>query len=188
MASPYFQHNGTFQLIYDVTELEDFKIVSRPILLNGLFKLRLKGYVLSTQAETEECSYDADPSKILDVLNNYDLNPILKLQSPQFVNQITPQDGFLIPISTNTDVNVLPLAVQTAAGAANTKWIVSHKPTCVVGDPLHHYISVNLNSNIISFQARLSVNDGISFNTPINSYLAQGTIILTFEYESLKAV
>jgi hypothetical protein len=72
MASPYLQHNGTFQLIYDITEFATFKVVSRPIFLNGLFKLRLKGYVLTTQAETEECVYNASPSLILDALNNYD--------------------------------------------------------------------------------------------------------------------
>jgi hypothetical protein len=187
MASPYLQHNGTFQLIYDITEFAQFKVVSRRIFLNGLFKLRLKGYVLTTQAETEECVYNASPSNILDPLNNYDINPILKLQSPQIVNQITPQDGFLIPVSINSDVNVLPLAVQTAAAAANAKWIVSHKPTCVIGDPMAHYITVNLNSNIISFQARISANDGTSFNSPLDLYLIGGTLIFTFEYESLKA-
>ena len=81
-----------------------------------------------------------------------------------------------------------PRAEQTAAAAANAKWIVSHKPTCVIGDPMAHYITVNLNSNIISFQARISANDGASFNSSLDSYLIGGTLIFTFEYESLKAV
>jgi hypothetical protein len=155
--------------------------------LNNPFKIKLKGYILSTGAETEEIEYNANSALVLPDLIVYNYNPVLKLGSPQIVNQITNLDGFLIPLSTTTDLSVLPVEVKTAATKADTKWIVSHKPSCVIGDPMAHYISVNLNSNVISFQARLSLNDGLTFNSNMKNYLTSGTLILTFEYESLKA-
>lgn len=265
MASPYLQHNGTFQLVYSVDDLADFKTVHQRILLNGLYKLRLKGYVLSAEAETSEVKYpqllptvihyngatgssnvigtagtgynvvSGNPivvgmyilgttirvisvvgddvtfsssaswtnntqytliqiyltpaNDIFDNLDNYQKNPILKLTSPQIVNKITENDGFLIPLNTNPVVNVLPWSQLSAtiSTISTVSQFVSHKPMCVIGDVLAHYIPVNLNSNIISFQVSLSDNDGQSFDSPINSYLLNGTIIFTFEYESLKA-
>ena len=191
MASPYLQHNGTFQLMYSIEEFADFQVVHKQIFLNGLFKLRLKGYVLSAQAESVERNYPVLPATIPDIfdpLDSYNFNPVLQLRSPQIVNQITETDGFLIPLNTNGVVNVLPVAVDTETVTTNVKWVISHKPMCVIGDPLAHYISVNLNSNIISFQAFVSDDDNPNFNRNITSFLGSGTIILTFEYESLKAV
>jgi hypothetical protein len=266
MASPYLQHNGTFQLIYSVDDLADFKIVHQRILLNGLYKLRLKGYVLSAEAETSAVNYpqllptsitytgttggsniigtastsytvnSGNPiavgmvlqgttttvtsvvgddvtfsasvtwtnsqnytliqfyyppaNDIFENLDNYQKNPILRLTSPQIVNKITENDGFLIPLNTNPVVNVLPITELpiTISSTTTITQFISHKPMCVIGDVLAHYISVNLNSNIISFQVGLSDDDGQTFNRPINSYLLNGTIIFTFEYESLKAV
>lgn len=127
---------------------------------------------------------------IFENLDNYQKNPILNLTSPQIVNKITENNGFLIPLNTNPVVNVLPIGqvATTITSTSTTYQFISHKPMCVIGDVLEHYISVNLNSNIISFQVALSDDDGQNFNRPINSYLVNGTIIFTFEYESLKAV
>lgn len=184
--NPYLQHNGTFQLRFQLDEFDDLKTASRQVWLNGLYKIRLTGVAVSSSIDTGYWLNNNSPDTVLNDMESYSYGSVLQLTSPQMLNSVTETPGFLIP-NQNNNLNSL-VSVQETNAATGEAYLVS-KMAWTVGDILNNWVAVNFSSNRIDFQ--LSVcRDSTTFYA-LNSVdgwglYPPGWIVMTFQYESLK--
>lgn len=191
--NPYLQHNGTFQLKYFIADLFNFQTVSKKVWLNGLYKIRLTGIGVCSQIQTETVNHPATIDTGISALDSYSNGHLLSLTSPQMLNQVTEDTGFLVPCLNTNLVNTPEVQeVTDGSGGTGTNTYLTTKNSFLVGDVLNNWVAVNFSSNRIDFQAGLytsTTNQLVSLNSVEGwgTSCPDGWILLTFQYESLKA-
>jgi len=193
---PYLQNNGTFQVIYALSELASTTIAGsagvipakRQLNLTGTYKLQLIG----VQLQSRPCYGIQTGSSLTRPSDNYiagrnitngGLSPMftdcyaLQIASPQFVtvSNMTPDlNGFVV--CPNQDINVNSLTTNGVVNNPVNNFVdVATKPVVSIGNVLGNVVTccfTNNELNLSVFAGRTATNS--RYNWTNNLYEALG--------------
>ena len=165
---PYLQNNGTFQVVYALSELASgagvngVLVATRKVNLTGTYKLQLIGFQLQGRPTYGKQTVSTLPDPGDNYLSNHGItvggiSPLytnsyaFQIASPQFVSvaNMTPDlQGFVVIPQINDTINILPSQVHTNNTAPLID--VSIKPNAQMGNTLGNVITTNFSNNQIN--------------------------------------